>query len=581
MLLALFLACTPEDISVLEEKQEAWSLDKGNTQAICYVQELDEGDLIFTEFMIDNENVYDFRGEWIEIYNTTQTTIDVYGLRIERFVDGNDYVNQGRFVVDEHLLIEPDSTLVFAHRYFPHVNGGLEQVDYLYNYLEMKLTNIENLKMFGGGTILDEISWDKSWPHKVGRSLVLDVDKMVRGGNDSVNHWCYGVNRYGDFGEYGTPGELNPQCLRKQDLEEGDLVITEIMHNPNKVDDWSGEWFEVLNTTEFLIDIRGIQIRSQGEPGVQVPNNGNYDLNGSDDPFIEPGELFVFGTRYLEQENGGVDVDFKYDRDKLQLDPEDYIQLRQGSTIIDEVYYDASAIGNVSGRSIILSNEKLNSVDNDDMSNWCSSETPYPNALVQAPDFASPKVANSVCSGDDRDWDGFTVEQGDCDDTNPSIYPNAPEICDLFDNDCDGLIDDEDDNVFYTQDDALFLDADGDGFGTPDVLIASCTPIENYVETSGDCNDSVTTIYFGAPEVWYDGIDQNCQGGSDFDQDKDGENAIEHGGTDCNDLVFAINTRAVEILGDNIDDNCDGSLTDTNDDDELCSDDLEMLCEED
>lgn len=41
----------------------------------------------------------------------------------------------------------------------------------------------------------------------------------------------------------------------------------------------------------------------------------------------------------------------------------------------------------------------------------------------------------------DNDGDGFTVEDGDCDDSNPDVYPDATEICDDVDNDCDGDID--------------------------------------------------------------------------------------------------------------------------------------------
>jgi hypothetical protein len=42
----------------------------------------------------------------------------------------------------------------------------------------------------------------------------------------------------------------------------------------------------------------------------------------------------------------------------------------------------------------------------------------------------------------DRDGDGYSMAEGDCDDTDPMVHPGMPEICgDGKDNDCDGVAD--------------------------------------------------------------------------------------------------------------------------------------------
>ena len=41
----------------------------------------------------------------------------------------------------------------------------------------------------------------------------------------------------------------------------------------------------------------------------------------------------------------------------------------------------------------------------------------------------------------DYDGDGFTEEDGDCNDQLSTVYPDAEELCDELDNDCDDEVD--------------------------------------------------------------------------------------------------------------------------------------------
>jgi len=106
---------------------------------------------------------------------------------------------------------------------------------------------------------------------------------------------------------------------------------------------------------------------------------------------------------------------------------------------------------------------------------------------------------DSACTGGpvDNDKDGFNSD-ADCNDNNPAINPGANETCDdSVDNDCNGLIDEQDPACGTV----VCTDTDGDG----------------YSEEGGACGliDCVTTdpdIYPGALEVCNDGIDQDCSG---------------------------------------------------------------------
>lgn len=115
---------------------------------------------------------------------------------------------------------------------------------------------------------------------------------------------------------------------------------------------------------------------------------------------------------------------------------------------------------------------------------------------------------------------GYADNPDDCDDSDPSLNPDAAEICDGIDNNCDAEIDEEDDDFDFLSAPPYYADGDGDGFGGP-VEIYACEQPPHTTTHSGDCDDTQPDVFPGAEETC-DGLDNDCDGQIDGSLTTDG-----------------------------------------------------------
>lgn len=195
----------------------------------------------------------------------------------------------------------------------------------------------------------------------------------------------------------------------------------------------------------------------------------------------------------------------------------------------------------------------------------------------------------------------YVANNYDCDDTNTDINPVSTEACNSLDDDCDGNVDEDAEDLSLTEvcnsrDDncngqvdegagvTWYRDGDGDGYGNPSLPVQSCTAPTGYVGNQNDCDDSTRTSYPGASERC-NSVDDDCDGSvdesatdmltwyQDLDQDSYGDpkktlsacsqpsSLYVSNNFDCDDSSATISPGSHESCNFQ-DDDCDGKVDD-------------------
>jgi predicted extracellular nuclease len=262
----------------------------------------------------------------------------------------------------------------------------------------------------------------------------------------------------------------------------GDLVITEVMQDPNSVSDTFGEWFEVRNVSGSDIDIDGWTISDNGTDTHEIDNGGAL--------LVPAAGVVVLGRSTDTAANGGAPVDYAYNDFFLGNTDDEVVLTDSGGTEFDRIEYDGGPTWpDPTGASMNLDPDSTSSTANDDGANWCEATSTYGDG-----DLGTPGAANDECADPEPELLFIHEIQG----SGPSVAITGPVeveaiVTSLF------TRNDVLDGFFIQEEDA---DADGDPATSEGIFVycrgncpASIAP-GDLVRVAGDAEE-----FFGMSQI--------------------------------------------------------------------------------
>ena len=173
-------------------------------------------------------------------------------------------------------------------------------------------------------------------------------------------------------------------ALSIEELEPGDLVVTEVMYNPHCGQD-NCEWIEILNATDMPVDLLDLYIQdSDYNPG----NQGRVTR----ELVVGPGDVAVI-ARGVSTWAYDFDADAIYGPNPgLNNSSPERVVLLNSTEILDEtaLFYDGEQ-----GIAWSLSGNYLDAVNNDSSNYWCDAVDPLPADTTT--EYGSPGAINPPC----------------------------------------------------------------------------------------------------------------------------------------------------------------------------------------
>jgi hypothetical protein len=162
------------------------------------------GAIIVTEVMQNPSSVGDSDGEYFEVYNTTDASIDMQGWVIKSLT-----VSTKDHVIASSLIVPANGYVVLGINSDSATNGGVS-VDYQYGSNFYLGNSSDSIALECDSSVIDAVSWDNgaTFPDPNGKSMELAANKYSATDNDSGSNWGEAATDFGN-GDFGTPGAVN------------------------------------------------------------------------------------------------------------------------------------------------------------------------------------------------------------------------------------------------------------------------------------------------------------------------------------------------------------------------------------
>jgi hypothetical protein len=166
---------------------------------------LGRGELLITEIMYDPVSLTDANGEWFEIYNNTDRSVNLQNLIIKK----DD---------DSHIINEPITLNSHSYYVLARTNQAVNVNSYVYG-TGISLNNtgaVLSISNYGtngtDGSVICSVNYGaEGFPSATGASLNLDPDHLNQTDAESGTSWCVATSVY-NTGDLGSPGILNDNC---------------------------------------------------------------------------------------------------------------------------------------------------------------------------------------------------------------------------------------------------------------------------------------------------------------------------------------------------------------------------------